>query len=172
MTSKICADPKCGHDKWKHAFLRDKFQFCKECDCKKFIHQKFLIRGQAMGKTETCAKCGFTEEEHKHDGKVAHIVDIGKAGFVHQVLCKKFKPKEAQTPQNHSPQGHKVGLATGNPAKFKDTEPEEISNDKLDNHSTSGSDNASSLSDKKCYAYNAVWYPEKDVKEFVKKVKE
>ena len=51
--------------------------------------------------------------------------------------CDKFKP------QNHSPQGHKVGSATGNPTEFKDTESEEIKtetqvvNDRLN---SSGSD--------------------------------
>ena len=41
MTNETCAN--CGHKKWKHAFLRDKFQFCKECDCKKFIPKEAQV---------------------------------------------------------------------------------------------------------------------------------
>ena len=96
--------------------------------------------------TEKCANCGQIEEEHKHDGKVAHIVDIGKAGFVHQVLCEKFIPQnpivkmanifaeEVLKPQNHNPQNEQVGkllpelvrnTVSSNRNNPEDTEPED-----------------------------------------------
>ena len=54
-------------------------------------------------KPQTCETCGIV--------KGLHPIVMG---------CQKFKPS------NHSPQGHKVGSATGNPAEFKDTPEEKI----------------------------------------------
>jgi hypothetical protein len=81
---------------------------------------------------------------------------------------------------NHSPQGRKVGSATLDPAEFKDTEPEEMSANSEGGSLTQEiqrSGSTDSLSDKRIIrerwaGEEIVIYPEKYVKEFIKKLKE
>lgn len=84
-----------------------------------------------------------------------------------------YLDKELIKLQNHSPQGHKVGSATGNPAEFKDTPSEEVLNS-IKSNSSSGGLNLSSKINDMFEGNEDCWYhkeTKKRVREFIQKLK-
>ncbi len=164
--------------------------------------------------SETCANCGLLEKFHpvwsltgtervlckkfKHQkGKFVSLYQNNSPQLAGDTSNDSLGPNRrvgVEVPSgdtnNHSPQGHKVGSATGNPAKFKDTESEEIKtetqvvNDRLNSSGLDnqiphkhpridGSDNASSLSDKINEMLDGdIVIRVEDVKESVQKLKD
>ena len=127
-----------------------------------------------MTKEEICENCGHTEPHNLKWGYCSqYVLDPIDEGQKNYCFCNKFKPSQGMTqevPQNHSP----------NESTHEDTESEVTHGNSVKSVVNSGSDDES-LSDKKTsfnvnnenYIPKYRWfYPEKDVKEVVKKLKE